>query len=332
MRHDFEQVEFSVVIPTFRRNRELAEAIASVQRQQGVTLEILVVDDCPTGGARTVVEDLNDPRVTYLRNPKPTGGIPSVVRNLAWPRASGRFVHFLDDDDMVPDGHYAAVAATFADHPEVGLVFGRVEPFGAGPESQLQHERQFFARASQSAMLCMRFDRKRALAGQMLFDMPLLVCGAAVVRRECVSGVAGFDPNIRLMEDADFNARVMRKYGACFVDQAALHYRIGYPSLMHSPNPPPAQHEMQCEGRRRMRAKYRQEHGAIDFYTLALFTRAMRIVKYLINFATTDTRINGDARSLSAAGMTSRLSQESAPDAGRATRRTRDDTVPANAR
>jgi GT2 family glycosyltransferase len=250
-----------------------------VQRQQGVTLEILVVDDCPNGGARPVVEDLNDARVTYLRNPSPTGGIPSVVRNLAWPRAAGRFVHFLDDDDMVPDGHYAAVAAAFARNPNVGLIFGRVEPFGAGPEAQLQHERQFFARASRSAMLCTRFGRKRAFAGQMLFDNPLLVCGAAVVRRECVAGVGGFDPNIRLMEDADFNARVMRKYGACFVDQAALHYRIGYPSLMHSPNPPPAQRAMQSEGRRRMRAKYRQEHGALDFYTLALFTRALRIAR-----------------------------------------------------
>lgn len=279
MGHDLEQVDFSVVIPTFRRNRELAEAIASVQRQPGVTLEILVVDDCPNGGARTVVEALNDSRVTYLRNPKPTGGVPSVVRNLAWPSARGRFVHFLDDDDMVPDGHYARVAATFADHPDVGLVFGRVEPFGAGPETQLQHERQFFARASQTAVLCTRFGRKRAFAGQMLFDMPLLVCGAAVVRRECVAGVGGFDPNIRLMEDADFNARVMRKYGAWFMERPALHYRIGYPSLMHSPNPPPAQIELQREGRRRMRAKYRQEHGAIDFCALALFTRAMRIAK-----------------------------------------------------
>lgn len=279
MARDLEPVDVSVVIPTFRRNRELAEAIASVRRQQGVTFEILVVDDCPEGGARTVVEELNDGRVSYQRNPNPTGGVPSVVRNLAWPHARGRYVHFLDDDDMVPDGHYAAVMAAFARDPEVGLVFGRVEPFGTGPETQLQHERQFFTRASRSAMWCARFGRRRAFAGQMLFDMPLLVCGAAVVRRECVAGVGGFDPDIRLMEDADFNARVMRKYGARFVDRAALHYRIGYPSLMHSPSPPPAQLELQREGRRRMRAKYRHEHGAFDFYSLALFTRAMRVAK-----------------------------------------------------
>jgi GT2 family glycosyltransferase len=272
-------VDFSVVIPTYRRNRELADGIASVQAQTGVTVEILVVDDCPDGGAEAVVRRLRDARVHYLRNPRPTGGVPSLVRNLGWPRAQGRFVHFLDDDDIVPLGHYAAVADAFAQHPDVGLVFGRVEPFGAGPEAQLQHEREFFAQAARTATICARFGSKRAFSGQMLFDLPILVCSAGVVRRECVAGVGGFDPSIQLMEDADFHARVMRKYGACFLDRVALRYRIGFPSLMHAPNPPPSQLREQRKGRRRMRAKYRRDHGVFEFYALALFTRMIRLAR-----------------------------------------------------
>src|SRR6266478_8027325 len=88
-------IDFSVVIPTYRRSVELAEAMASVLSQTDVTLEILVVDDCPQGSAREGVVGLNDGRVSYLRNPHPTGGVPSVVRNLAWPRTLGTFVHFL---------------------------------------------------------------------------------------------------------------------------------------------------------------------------------------------------------------------------------------------
>src|SRR5215475_13260891 len=126
-------VEISVIIPTYRRPRELAESIASALGQAGAVVEIIVVDDSPEGSAREVVEQFQDNRVTYLRNPEPTGGIPSIVRNLGWPRAKGAFVHFLDDDDIVPDGHYRAVKDAFAAHPRVGFIFGRVEPFGIGP-------------------------------------------------------------------------------------------------------------------------------------------------------------------------------------------------------
>jgi GT2 family glycosyltransferase len=272
-------VDFSVVIPTCGRNRELVETIASVQAQGGATFEILVVDDSEDGGAKTVVENVHDERVAYVRNPRPTGGVPSLVRNLAWPRATGRFVHFLDDDDIVPVSHYAAVKTAFERRPDVGLVFGRIEPFGCGPEEQLRHERRYFAQAARNAAVCAGFGPKLGFAGQMLFDLPVLVCSASVVRRECVGGVGGFDPDIRLMEDADFHVRIMRRYGAHFLDRVALRYRIGFPSLMHAPNPSPSQLRLQREGRRRMRAKYWLEYGPVEFYTLSLLARAMRFAR-----------------------------------------------------
>jgi len=268
-------IDFSVVIPTFRRHRELVEAITSVLGQQGATLEILVVDDCPDGSAQGAVESLQDPRVSYRRNPCPTGGVPSVVRNLAWPIATGRFIHFLDDDDIVPEGHYATVKAVFENHPDIGLVFGKIEPFGTGPETQLQHEQRYFAAAARSATACARFGTRFAYAGRMLFDRPILVCSAGVVRRECLVKIGGFDPQIRLMEDADFYARLMRQCGACYIDRVALFYRIGSPSLMRSPSPEPFQLQQQREGRRCMQARYLKERGVVEFYALALFTRTV---------------------------------------------------------
>ena len=136
-------LDVSVVIPTFRRPALLREAIASVRAQTGVEVELIVVDDSPEGSAAAVAGEFAD-SVRYLRNPEPTGGFPSVVRNLGWPLARGRFVHFLDDDDLVPEGHYAAAIAAFEAHPGVGVVFGRIEPFGDAPETQMRHERAFF--------------------------------------------------------------------------------------------------------------------------------------------------------------------------------------------
>src|SRR5882762_10416476 len=153
-------VDFSVVIPTFRRPKQLGEAIASALGQAGASIEIIVVDDSPEASAQDVVERVGDARVRYLRNPVPTGGAPSVVRNLGWPLAQGAFIHFLDDDDIVPEGHYAAVKTICSEHPEVGVVFGRIAPFGDAPEEQLRDERQFFDDAARRALLCSRFGPK----------------------------------------------------------------------------------------------------------------------------------------------------------------------------
>src|SRR6516162_2732975 len=60
-------VEFSTIIPTYRRPAQLLEAVTSVLAQVKATVEIIVVDDCPESSARAVIDRLNDPRVTYLK-------------------------------------------------------------------------------------------------------------------------------------------------------------------------------------------------------------------------------------------------------------------------
>jgi glycosyltransferase involved in cell wall biosynthesis len=267
--------DFSVIIPTFRRPQQLMESIASVLRQSEARVEIFVIDDSPEGSAQTAVEALRDPRITYVKNPNPTGGVPSLVRNLGWPLANGTFVHFLDDDDIVAEGYYSSVKAEFARRADIGLVFGRIEPFGSGPAPQLDHERRYFANAAQNASACKRFGARWAFTGRMLFDQALLVSSASIVRRHCVSVVGGFDPAIRLMEDADFHVRVMREFGAAFIDRTAVYYRIGDPSLMHSPNPIVSQREDERNGHRSTQAKYRHDRGVLEFYALALFTRTV---------------------------------------------------------
>jgi glycosyltransferase involved in cell wall biosynthesis len=268
-------LDISVIIPSFRRPGELLEAISSVLRQENVTVEIIVVDDSPEGAAQEPVKGLEDSRVRYIKNSNPTGGFPGIVRNIGWPRATGTFVHFLDDDDLVPNGYYADARKAFAGHPEAGMLFGRIEPFGTGPESQLSHERHFFERAARKAKACGKFGPRWAFVGRMLFDQLLFVCSACVLRRECVEQLEGFDPDIRLMEDADFYIRAVRRFGTFYMDRVSLHYRIGTPSLMHSPNPSEVQLRDEREGHRLIHSKYRRERGRLEYYALQGFTRAL---------------------------------------------------------
>jgi N-acetylmuramoyl-L-alanine amidase len=85
---------FSVVIPTHGRPGLLAEAVRSVLAQTVTSLEVLVVDD----HGDPPVGPFEDPRVRVLRRDA-TGG-PGAARNAGIDTASGRFLAFLDDDDL----------------------------------------------------------------------------------------------------------------------------------------------------------------------------------------------------------------------------------------
>lgn len=268
-------IDFSVIIPTFRRPVELRCAILSALEQTGVEIEILVVDDSPERSAETVVTSLQDPRIIYMVNPDPSGGFPSRVRNFAWPHARGSFVHFLDDDDIVPQGHYAAVMAVFSKQSDVGVVFCRIEPFGNCSKDQLQHEKEYFAEACRLATICQRLSPRTAFVACLMFHWAILVCSAGILRRDCLVRLGGFDPELRLREDVDFYARAMRHFGVCFLDQVGLLYRIGSPSLMHSPNLTELDVRQLREAQLRTNTKYQREWGIFEFYALKLFARTV---------------------------------------------------------
>jgi glycosyltransferase involved in cell wall biosynthesis len=85
---------FSVILPTFNRPEMLQEAVDSVLAQTIPELECIVVDDA---SAEPVVV-LHDSRVRVVR--RPMNGGPGAARNTGIALASGRYVVFLDDDEL----------------------------------------------------------------------------------------------------------------------------------------------------------------------------------------------------------------------------------------
>jgi teichuronic acid biosynthesis glycosyltransferase TuaG len=90
----------SIITPAYRAAAFIQDTIRSVQRQDYVAWEMLVVDDCsPDDTCERVTEIArSDARVRLLRQPSNQG--PAVARNAALEAASGRFVAFLDSDDL----------------------------------------------------------------------------------------------------------------------------------------------------------------------------------------------------------------------------------------
>ena len=85
---------FSVVVPTYGRQALLSQALGSVQLQRIEDFECIVVDD----GSPEAVEIPRDPRIRLVR--RPDNGGPAAARNTGMDNARGRYITFLDDDDV----------------------------------------------------------------------------------------------------------------------------------------------------------------------------------------------------------------------------------------
>ena len=90
----------SIITPTWACAGFIAETIRSIQAQTYTNWELLIQDDCSTDNTREVVERFaqGDNRIKYECNDRNSGA--AITRNNALKRAQGRWIAFLDSDDL----------------------------------------------------------------------------------------------------------------------------------------------------------------------------------------------------------------------------------------
>jgi glycosyltransferase involved in cell wall biosynthesis len=112
---------FSIVIPTYNRCKKLIHALRCLQSQTFENYEVLVVDDGSTDDTESTVSEFirSDHRVKYFFKENEER---SIARNFGIARASGKYISFLDSDDLLYQNHLE-VAYELLDKnnfPEVG--------------------------------------------------------------------------------------------------------------------------------------------------------------------------------------------------------------------
>lgn len=93
----------SIITPSYNSAKFISETIECVQKQTYTNWEMIIVDDCSTDSTEEAVTPfLDDKRIKYLKNEKNSGA--AVSRNRALREAQGKWVAFLDSDDLwVPE-------------------------------------------------------------------------------------------------------------------------------------------------------------------------------------------------------------------------------------
>ena len=88
----------SIIMPSYNTAQYITETIQSVIDQTYHNWELIIVDDCSTDNTDIVIGKIKDPRIRYIKNEKNSGA--AVSRNRALREANGRWVAFLDSDDL----------------------------------------------------------------------------------------------------------------------------------------------------------------------------------------------------------------------------------------
>ncbi|MEJ7645114.1 MAG: glycosyltransferase family A protein [Chryseolinea sp.] len=111
---------FSIIIPTYNRKERLLQAVLSVCRQEYYNYEIIVVDDGSSDGTGESMQQFegNDKIKYYYKENEER----SIARNFGIARASGKYIGFLDSDDIMYSNHLSVAHALLqrSNNPEVG--------------------------------------------------------------------------------------------------------------------------------------------------------------------------------------------------------------------
>lgn len=207
--------EVSVVIPAYNAEGYLAETIRSVLAQSYSDYEVVVVDDGSSDRTPEVAKSF-EPHVRVLT--KENGG-PASARNLAINNTSGRYIAFLDSDDLWVEKKLALQVAFLDDNPGVGLTFGEAWMF-----SDEAGEKTIAGKIGYTGEATFR---------SLLFG-DYIPNSTVMIRRACVDAVGLLNESRELIavEDYEYWMRIARSFPMEAIPEALAWYRIRAGNLM----------------------------------------------------------------------------------------------------
>lgn len=195
----------SIIIPTFGRPNHLLRAIDSVLQQTYKNIEIIVVDDNGRGTemqqltADTLASYIKEEKCRYVTHEQNKNG--SAARNTGFRFSHGKYVGFLDDDDVFfPNKVEKQVEALLCKTDDFGAVYCN---------TQIIHVN----RGNKRELLLSKEEGDLTygiLMGTVRFNTSTLL-----FRREAIEHLNGFDETFKRHQDWELLIRFFRKYKVC---------------------------------------------------------------------------------------------------------------------
>jgi len=181
----------SVVIPCYNYARYLPESVGSALAQQGVDVDVVIVDDASTDDSVEVAERFvaNDCRVRLVRHERNQGHVETS--NEALSLATGEYVVKLDADDLLTPGSLARSTSLMRRYPEVVFSYGYPQSFRGEPPANTPTQVRSWTVWSGQEWLSRVLRR-----GHNVIMQP-----EVLMRRDALVASGGYRPQLRWAED-----------------------------------------------------------------------------------------------------------------------------------
>jgi glycosyltransferase involved in cell wall biosynthesis len=192
----------SIVVPTYNRAERLGETLRSVFNQTCQDFELIVVDDGSTDDTQKVVNSF--PRVQYISKQENHG--VSRARNEGLALAKGRYICFLDSDDLW-------------DEKKLQI---QVQWMGDNPNCQVCYTDEIWIR---KGVRVNQMNKHRKYSGDIFRHcLPLCIVSpsSAMLRAELFDEIGNFDESLPACEDYDLWLRIAEKYPFHFIEEPLI--------------------------------------------------------------------------------------------------------------
>ena len=181
-------MDCSIITPNYNSLEFLPRCCASIEDQEHVEFEHIIVDGCSTDGS---VEWINE-QSRLVKIIEPDEGMYDAI-NKGVKKSTGKFISYLNSDEQYLPGTLQFVKEYFEKHPQVDIIFGSaliINPDGLLLSYRKSYPAKWFY-----------------ILSSHLYN---LSC-AMFLRREIFDDGHCFDPKYKAIGDADFVVRVLRE-------------------------------------------------------------------------------------------------------------------------
>jgi glycosyltransferase involved in cell wall biosynthesis len=200
--------QVSVIIPTYNRGWIIKEAIDSVLAQDYTEFELIVVDDGSTDHTSDVLDSYGkDIKVLSQKNK----GV-SAARNRGIAEASGKFIAFLDSDDLWLSQKLSV----------------QIEFFNQTPDALICQTEEVWIRNGLRVNPKKRHKKPSGMIFKPSLELCLVSPSAVMIRRSLFEKVRGFDETLPACEDYDLWLRISCRYPVYLIETPLIIKRGGH--------------------------------------------------------------------------------------------------------